>query len=197
VVWACTPPVLPPNTGIVPQAEADGGSALLGSTRKGTSAGGPSMATSLPRRPPVALTLPGRASAQVIPEEVTDGRLDLPASVSTIGWWSGGAALGEPRGSIVLAGHVDSAAQGLGYFAALRDLQPGDRVEVRGSDGQAWWFAVTGRRSYSKARGLPGPVFDQSVTTRLVLITCTGRFNRSRHSYEDNLVVFAVPVPGP
>ena len=141
----------------------------------------------------MALALPGHDSAPVIPEEVTAGQLDLPKVVSTLGWWSGGAGLDASAGSIVIAGHVDSADQGLGYFVALREVRPGARVDVRGTDGGTRHYVVTGRRSYSKSVGLPGEIFDQSVVTRLVLITCTGRFDRVARSYEDNLVVFAVP----
>jgi hypothetical protein len=211
-VWANIPPVVPPDTGTVPYTSvgSDGSSSTSPGGRTtppgtpaasaggagGPGAAGPGSAAATARhgRRPVALTLPGQQSAPVVPEGVTDGQLDLPTTVSTLGWWSGGAGLGDPAGSIVIAGHVDSAQQGLGYFAALRDLRPGQQVQLRADDHRMWSFVVTGRRSYVKAQGLPGSVFDQSVATRLVLITCTGRFDPGRHSYEDNLVVYAVPV---
>jgi len=87
---------------------------------------------------------------------------------------------------------VDSARQCLGHFAVLRNVRPGERIEVRGSDGLVGGYRVTGRRSHAKAQGLPADVFDQSVAPRLALITCTGHFDRSRRSYDD-LVAYAVP----
>jgi hypothetical protein len=143
---------------------------------------------------PTGLALPGRRLAPVVAEEATDGALGIPENVGTLGWWRGGAGLDVPAGSIVIAGHIDSATQGIGYFAALRDVAPGASVTVRGSDGRTREFLVTGRRTYAKARGLPPGVFDQQVALRLVLITCTGRFDQGRRSYDDNLVVYAVPA---
>jgi hypothetical protein len=144
---------------------------------------------------PVALALDGRAKAPVIPEGVTKGALDIPESVSTLGWWTGGAGLGAPSGSLVIAGHVDSAKQGRGYFADLRDVTPGQHITVEGSDKSVRNYVVTGRRNYQKSEGLPASVFDQAVQARLVLITCTGPFDTTARSYKDNLVVYAVPSP--
>ena len=36
----------------------------------------------------------------------------------------------------MLAGHVDSAAAGLGTFAVLREVGVGERVVLRGADGR-------------------------------------------------------------
>jgi hypothetical protein len=36
--------------------------------------------------------------------------------------------------------------------------------------------------------------FDQTTDHRLVLITCTGAYDRSRGGYEQNLVVSAEPI---
>jgi sortase (surface protein transpeptidase) len=82
----------------------------------------------------------------------------------------------------------------VGYFASLRTASVGDRVSVRGADGRVHQYAVTARRSYRKA-ALPASVFSPDVAHRLVLITCTGAFDPATRSYEDNLVVYAVPIP--
>ena len=147
---------------------------------------------------PVALVLPGRPAAPVIPQGVTAGRLDIPEAVGTLGWWTGGAGMEAAAGSIVIAGHVDSGSQGKGYLAALRELPVGARIVLRGVGGAGApdrTFAVAARRTYLKSEGLPASVFDQSVQARLVLITCTGPFDPTTRSYPDNLVVYAVPVP--
>jgi hypothetical protein len=210
---ACSAPQVPPDFGTVPQAaatahpagtaRATGRSAATGPSSGGTrrSGGGQPAARALGgvavppgKVAPVSLTLPGRAPAPVIPEGTTGTRLNLPASVGTLGWWAFGAGLEAPAGSIVIAGHIDAASQGYGYLAALRDSQVGQRVVVRGTDGSVRTFSIAGRRTYRKADGLPESVFSQSVQSRLVLITCTGRFDPAAGRYEDNLVVYAVPV---
>lgn len=144
---------------------------------------------------PLRVSLPGRGTAPVTPAGVTDDRMDIPGTVTTLGWWVGGAALNSPAGSVVLAGHVDSATQGRGYLASLRDVAAGERIAVQGSDGRERHYYVTGRRTYHKDQGLPEAVFSQTVQSRLVLITCTGAFSRASGRYEDNLVVYAVLGP--
>ena len=93
----------------------------------------------------------------------------------------------------MLAGHVDSARQGLGAFAALRHIRVGTHVRISGG-GRSRSFVVTGRRSYAKSNGLPSSLYAQGVGLRLVLVTCTGAFDPVKRSYEDNLVVYAAPA---
>ena len=71
-----------------------------------------------------------------------DGSLVIPDDPQVVGWWTGGSMAGEPFGSVVLAGHVDSAARGVGVLAGLAGLRArpgrrGDRGRVRWS-GTAW-----------------------------------------------------------
>jgi hypothetical protein len=163
------------------------------------SVGAPAQArTDAPFRQPAAVapkvvTLPG-VSARVVRAGVTRGALDIPENVHQVGWWTGGAGVTSASGTIVIAGHVDSARQGLGVFSHLRDLTPGTRVRVAAASGAARTFVVTGRRSYPKSNGLPAALFDQRVALRLVLVTCTGRFDPEKRTYEDNLVVYAAPA---
>ena len=51
-----------------------------------------------------------------------------PTTSPTAGWWRGGARLGDPFGSTLIAGHVDAVDQGLGAFAELLAVRPGQRV---------------------------------------------------------------------
>jgi len=143
---------------------------------------------------PVTLSLGGTRPASVVPVGDRAGHVDVPEVVSTLGWWIGGAGLEPGAGSVVVVGHVDSAGQGTGYLAALRKVAAGEEITVHGADGSVHRYTVTGRRTYRKTQGLPGSVFDQSVQSRLVLITCTGAFDTARRRYEDNLVVYAVPT---
>jgi hypothetical protein len=130
-------------------------------------------------------------SAPVIPVGVDSaGNVVIPASVRTVGWYRYGPALGDP-GSMVLAGHVDSAQQGNGAFARLRELEPGDRIEVTGTDGRTTAFHVVGREEYPKATIRLDRYFGTTGPSRLTLITCGGRFDRNTGHYRDNVVITA------
>lgn len=143
---------------------------------------------------PASLDLPAQqARARVQPSATApDGELAVPEDPLRLGWWIGGARPGDPAGTAVVAGHVDSAEAGLGAFAALRDTAPGDPVTVRAADGTTRQFVVTEVLQYGKLR-LPAELFTREGPPRLALITCTGEFDRERRSYADNLVVLAVP----
>jgi hypothetical protein len=196
-------PAVPADAGSVPDAaprvaalslpapNVDGGAGPT--ARPWTTAQG-----STPRPPvaPVAVRLPGSGlTATVVPVSTRgSGRLDPPVRVSHVGWWRGGAALGSDAGTMVLVGHVDSADQGLGAFAGLRGARPGQTVRVRGADGRDVPYRVTGLRTYSRERRLPADVFAADVAPRLVLITCTGDFDRRTAHYSRTLVVYAVPT---
>ena len=132
-------------------------------------------------------------SAAVIPVGVdTAGDVVVPPSVDTVGWYRFGPALGQ-AGSMVIAGHVDSAQQGDGAFARLRELEPGDHVEITGTDGHLAAFRVVGREEYPKATIQLDRYFSTAGPQRLTLITCGGPFDRSTGHYRDNVVVTALP----
>jgi hypothetical protein len=123
-----------------------------------------------------------------------DGVLDVPKNPDRVGWWTGGAQAGEPYGSIVLAGHVDSATFGLGVLAEMLDMRPGQKLKLGdGEHGQV--YRVETIRKLPKARLAAGTdLFDQDLKHRLVMITCGGPFDQKTHRYRDNVVMVAYPV---
>ena len=145
--------------------------------------------------PPVRLELPGLGlSARIVPVAVDpDGALDVPADPDVLGWWRSGARPGQARGSVLIDGHVDSATEGLGAFARLRELQPGAPALIESASGDLHRYRVTGRRQFPKEALPAETIFSQDVAERLVLITCGGRFDPEEGKYADNVVVFAVP----
>jgi hypothetical protein len=127
----------------------------------------------------------------------SDGALPIPANPSTVGWWVSGALAGEVFGSVVLAGHIDSRRHGLGFFVALLDARPGDRIELSG-DGLRQVYVVRSNREVDKdVLSARTGVFNREVAGRLVLITCTGTFDRRTRHYDHNLVVTADPLGVP
>jgi LPXTG-site transpeptidase (sortase) family protein len=143
---------------------------------------------------PEALSLVGAGRAEVHPASTVDGELRVPENVRHLGWWDGGAYAGDPFGSTVIAGHVDSRIEGLGFFARLLRARVGDRVTLSG-DGHRATYAITAVKTITKqVLASEGRAFDQSGDHRLVLITCTGNYRADRGGYDSNLVIYAKPV---
>lgn len=143
---------------------------------------------------PVMLRLGDAGTAiDVVPIGVsTDGVLDPPADVRTAGWWVAGPRPGGP-GRTVITGHIDSRTAGLGAFAALDDVDPGDRLTVTTADGRDLDYQVTGRDEIEKTQ-LDPAVLAGSESSDLLLVTCIGVFDTDTRSYESNLLITAVPV---
>lgn len=132
------------------------------------------------------------ASIQTI-DTTPSGDLSLPADPGQVGWWQSGAMAGDAYGSVVLAGHIDSRDRGIGFFARLLRVRPGDEVELSGG-AYTQAYRVVSTRDVPKASLSTGTdTFSQSVPGRLVLLTCTGPYSPTTH-YPDNLVVTADPI---
>lgn len=155
--------------------------------------GGPAKSTRI-RFIPERVTLPGGAHAAVEPARTVDGELLVPENVLHVGWWDGSAYVGDPFGSTVIAGHVDSATEGIGYFARLLRVKVGDVVTVAGA-GHHLRYRVSSVQTVAKqALARDSLAFDQTSDHRLVLITCTGTYRPDRGGYDSNLVVVAQPL---
>lgn len=123
-----------------------------------------------------------------------DGELKVPENVRHLGWWDGGAYAGDPFGSTVIAGHVDSRDQGLGFFARLLSASVGEKITLTG-DGHRATYEITKVSTVTKeVLAEDGQAFDQVSSHRLVLITCTGNYRADRGGYDSNLVIYAKPV---
>ncbi|MBW3620328.1 MAG: class F sortase [Actinobacteria bacterium] len=118
-----------------------------------------------------------------------DGRMEVPPGAYPAGWYTGAPTPGE-LGPAILAGHVDHGGRA-GVFWRLRELQPGDTVEVGRADGATAVFRVTRVEQHAKDAFPTAAVYGDLDHAGLRLITCGGAFDRDAHSYEDNIVVFA------
>jgi hypothetical protein len=121
--------------------------------------------------------------------ENKDGTLQVPATTTVAGWFTGGPRPGTV-GSAIIAGHVDSKT-GPGIFFWLRSLHRGDRIYVGRADGTMAVFIVTSVRKYEKNAFPTSAVYGPVPDPELRLITCGGVFDRARGSYLSNVVVFA------
>jgi LPXTG-site transpeptidase (sortase) family protein len=130
-------------------------------------------------------------NAPVVPIKSNEDRvLNPPRDPSVVGWWSDGAAPGEPRGAAVLVGHA-VRNKGGGVFDDIGDLHRGDAIKVERSDSTLT-YRVQSIDVLSKdevARNAE-EIFAQTSAGRLVVITCDdwdGKMWRS------NIVTIAVP----
>ncbi|MCP9958974.1 MULTISPECIES: class F sortase [Streptomyces] len=164
-----------------------------GRVPSGSRTAAPAAATA--HSPPVALTVPGHIGRMPVDPVggTDDGALDLPASPSRLGWWALGARPGEAAGTLLLAGHLDSAAEGPGPFEALHSLPIGALAHVAAADGGRHTYRIVARRTYRSGE-LPGDLFSAEGAPRLVLVTCTGAFDPEEREYAENLVVYGVPA---
>jgi hypothetical protein len=147
---------------------------------------------------PQRIAIPGRGVVAPVVPVVTgpDGSLAIPEQPTTVGWWSPGSLPGGSSGTAVLAGHVDTRLAGFGSFAVLHELAEGERIDVTGADGRTVSFTVAARREFAKAQLPVADLFGAAAgPPRLVLITCGGAFDPVARSYDDNVVVYAVPLP--
>lgn len=120
-----------------------------------------------------------------------NGEMEVPPPLD-VGWYEYGPTPGS-AGSAVLAGHIASD----GTDGAFRDLDRvaiDDIVDVAFEDGSTSSFRVTAVEQYEKYSLPFDDVFAEDGEPQLVLITCGGEFDAAARSYEDNVVVYAVPA---
>ncbi|MEU8182155.1 class F sortase [Micromonospora sp. NPDC049044] len=147
--------------------------------------------------PPVRLVIPGidvTATVNAVGINKRTNEFEVPPSVDQIGWYRYGPGLETDAGSVVVAGHVDSATQGKGAFFRLRELDQGDTLTATGSDGRERQYRVVAREEYAKTKIPLDRYFARDGKPRLTLITCGGPFDAKARKYRDNIVVTAVPA---
>lgn len=145
---------------------------------------------------PLEIVLPNGNSAPVLKADTADdGSLLIPENPRVVGYWSGGAKPGEPFGSVVIAGHVDSAKYGVGVLFGLKGVKNDQVIELRNGK-QKQRYRVTGTATVLQQSLATDnrTIFDQTTPGRLVVITCGGPFDPVKHRYQDNFIVTAVPA---
>ncbi|GAA2441790.1 class F sortase [Actinomadura vinacea] len=120
-----------------------------------------------------------------------DGRIEEPplSRPNLTGWYKEGPTPGEVGPSVVL-GHVDANGKAA-VFARLKDLKPGDRIQVGRQDGSTATFAVERSERVDKNAFPHQKVFGADLDhASLRLVTCGGAFDRASGHYKDNLIVY-------
>lgn len=136
----------------------------------------------------------GDIDLPVLPVGVADdGMMELPTTAYAIGWYEYGARPSDEAGTTVLAGHVDTVAEGLGPLSALREIDEGAEITVSAVNGRPRRYAVTDVETIRKAQVPLERIFAREGEETLVVITCGGPYSRST-GYRDNVIVTAAPV---
>jgi hypothetical protein len=157
-----------------------------------------------PRTPPPAVT-PSELAAAAHPVRLSVPRLGIDAAVETVGldpqgnlaapaalknaaWYGGGAAPGD-RGSAVMDGHL-GVRPGQAVFWDLPQIRPGDLIVVTRADGKRLVFIVDRISTVSRTASLP-ELFTSDSSPELWLVTCSGKWDYARATYDDRFIVHA------
>ena len=152
---------------------------------------GQALVEAQPVAPPESIQVTGaHIDASIVELGVSeDGQMEAPPTPDVVGWYRMSARPGEP-GNSVMAGHVDWG-QNTAVFWNLQQLQQGDKIHVRGTDGNLHTYAVEWNQVFAWQTApvdeLVGPTEDSVLT----LITCDGVFDTHAHEYLDRRVVRA------
>ncbi|MFG3689921.1 class F sortase [Micromonospora sp. NPDC047740] len=142
---------------------------------------------------PVSLAVPAiKVTAPITPVgQAKDGSVDVPplSQHNQTGWYDRGPVPGEP-GRAIIVGHVDTKS-GPAVFYHLRELKPGDRIEVTRADHSVVTFTVDTVEHFDKANLPADRVYGDDGPPGLRLITCGGEWLGGRSGYADNVIAFA------
>jgi sortase (surface protein transpeptidase) len=145
----------------------------------------------LPESDPVAVSIPSLGVRSTLVDLGLDsnGAMEVPQDPARAGWFSEGPAPGA-LGPAVIAGHVTwNGAPAV--FHRLGSMRRGDQVTVVRKDGKTAVFTVSQVARFSKSQFPSRAVYGPINHAGLRLITCGGTYDAARHTYLDNVVVFA------
>lgn len=157
-----------------------------------TSVAPPSPAAPVSTAPLDRLVIPAaKVDAPIVVKGVDgDGVMQAPDNAVDVAWYDFTARPGAGSNA-VFSGHVDYINVGPAVFWNMKDLQPGDRVEVRYADGASLAYAVTAVNTFDAASAPIDQIVGPTPKDSLTFITCAGTFNTATRQYDKRLVVRA------
>lgn len=147
---------------------------------------------------PVAIRIAAAGvDARVEPVGVVDGVMqDLP-STAVVGWYSDLAALGAGD-NVVMAGYYKTNVTGPAVFSRLNALREGDEIEVTGSDGATYVYAVQWLRTFDDTQAAPiSKIVGTTSVESLTLMTGAEPFDAGSGDYQGMTVARALLVEAP
>lgn len=146
----------------------------------------------LPRSEPTHITIPsvGIDTGVISVGQDASGGIQMPPLFDmTTGWYNLSPTPGE-KGPAIIVGHVDTY-KGISVFWRLREVQPGDMVEIARADGKVAKFKVEALKQFEQSNFPTSEVYGNIDHAGLRLITCGGAFDHSSGQYTQNTVVYA------
>jgi len=124
-----------------------------------------------------------------------DGAVDAPKNINDAGWYNGSARPGSSVGSSLLLGHV-SGWTAPGIFKQINRLVPGSQFEVEKGNGEIIKYRVTKSEKIPLDQVDMAKILGTEVAGEhdIKLMTCSGRYNSQRETYEDRFVVYATQI---
>jgi LPXTG-site transpeptidase (sortase) family protein len=118
------------------------------------------------------------------------GVMQTPDNAYDTAWYDFTARPGF-GGNSVFSGHVDYIHVGEAVFWNLKDLNPGDLIQVRLADGTLYKYGVSSKLLYDSETAPVDEIVGRTPKETVTLITCGGTFNSATHQYDKRLVVRA------
>jgi sortase (surface protein transpeptidase) len=142
-----------------------------------------------PVREPRRIVIPSiEVDSPVVPVGLLkNGDMETP-HYGNAGWYSLGPAPGEPGPAVMLA-HVDSTRHP-DVFYRLKEVKPGDEIQVYGADNDPAVFAVDSVEQQLKAELPRERIWDYTSEPVIRLITCGGEYDRKWGHYLSNVIVY-------
>jgi sortase (surface protein transpeptidase) len=137
------------------------------------------------------LSIP-RIAVNAVAREVgvlPSGAMDTTPGIWDVGVFNRTVRPGEP-GNALIEGHLDWFT-GPAVFYHLHTLTTGDAIDFAYTDGTVHHFAVSGSRTVSYTAPIPDDLYAREGTPTITLITCSGTYIRSAHSYSTRLLLTA------
>ncbi|MBD3919273.1 class F sortase [Paenibacillus sp. PR3] len=147
--------------------------------------------SSQPLAKPLELSIPAiHVQAEIEPVKFQEnGQMGVPTRLDRVGVLQPGVNPGE-QGNAIMDGHVDSRT-GPAVFFRLKRLKSGDSILIKDKQGQQLTYIVETVEAFKTEEAPIARIFGPTTDYRLNLITCTGKFSRSKREHEMRLVVFA------
>jgi Sortase domain len=144
----------------------------------------------IPTAPPIQLLIPLLRVNRAVEAVGTNryGVMNLPVNGWNAGWYKSGPVPGAP-GDAVIEGHAGFPDQPM-IFGKLDTLKPGAQVVVVLADKTKRLFVVESASSVPVGKA-PPDMASPYGPSRLTLITCSGDFDATTHTYSRRLVVQA------
>lgn len=123
--------------------------------------------------------------------QTKNGAMQTPNLPHEAAWYNLSAIPGG-LGNAVIAGHLNQRGNKPDIFWDLKKLQAGDEVFVVDQADVTWKFRVERVVAYPYTEAPLEEIFPLQPGRRLNLITCTGEWNKTQHTYNQRLVVYTI-----